>query len=117
MKKIALSILLIVSLCFTIFALTGCGNSNNSKEEITLVGNWKTNFAGYDYTYTFNDNGTGKYDAAGTVMEFTYTTEGNTISILYTGNTAPFKTEYSIDGETLNVKDSFGNDTLYKRVK
>ncbi|MBR2785998.1 MAG: hypothetical protein IKD76_00590 [Clostridia bacterium] len=50
-------------------------------------------------------------------MEFTYKTEGNKISILHTGNTSHLETEDSIDGDTLNVIDSLGRDTLYKIVK
>ena len=82
-----------------------------------IVGSWKNNDYGSDFIYTFNADGTGKYDAAGTIMEFTYTTSGKKLSILYTGNTTPFETEYSVKGDTLNVIDSIGNDTLYKKVK
>ena len=129
MKKTIAIMLVIAFLVAGLFILTGCGeenktNSDNqsngenqSSKEVTIVGSWKTQAYGADYVYTFNADGTGKYDAAGTVMEFTYTTEGSKISILYTGNTDPFETEYSIDGETLNVKDSLGKDTLYSRVK
>ena len=49
-------------------------------------------------------------------MKFTYTTNGNKISIVYDGG-GTFDTEYEINGDTLNVKDSGGNDTLYKKVK
>ena len=113
MKKIFKSIVLVIMLlCATTFILAGCG-----KKEPTIVGSWKNDELGYDFIYTFNEDGTGKYDAAGTNMEFTYTTEGDKISILYTGVTVPFETEYRIDGDTLNVVDSVGNDTLYKRVK
>ena len=68
--------------------------------------------------YTFNEDGTGKYDAAGVTMEFTYELkDGNKIAILYKGNTDPFETEYSIDGDKLNIKDSSNNDTIYNRAK
>ena len=90
----------------------------NQAKEITIVGTWKNTELGYDFVYTFNKDGTGKYDAAGTIMEFTYnTTVDDKISILYSGSTVSFDTEYKIEGDTLNVKDSFGNDTIYKRVK
>ena len=36
-------------------------------------------------------------------------------AILYDGNTAPFETTFSIDGKKLNIKDSFGNDTIYTK--
>ena len=110
MRKIAISILIATLLIVALLALTGCGSKSNG-----IVGKWK--YDGADYTYTFNDDGTGDYDAFGTKMEFTYTIDGDKISILYTGNTAPFETTYSIDGDTLNIVDSFGGDTLYKKVK
>ena len=116
MKKIITSALVILMLAATVFVLTGCGeNGGGSTSSNPLVGSWK--YSTGDYTYTFNEDGTGDYNAAGTKMEFTYTTEGSKISILYTGNTVPFETEYSIEGDTLNVIDSLGNDTLYKKVK
>ena len=110
MKNIIKSLLLIIAIVAFVLLLTGCG-----KKADGIVGSWK--YDGADYTYIFNEDGTGSYEAFGNKMEFTYTTEGNKLSILYSGNTSPFETEYSIDGETLNVKDSFGSDTLYKRVK
>ena len=81
-----------------------------------LVGSW-------DYAelsgmvYTFNADGTGTYDIFGEVMNFTYEADGSTLKITYTyeGVDAPTELEYKIDGDTLNLKDSFGNDTLYKR--
>lgn len=122
MKKFIKSMLLILVLVSTILVFTGCGNTNETTEnkdskEIknTIVGSWK--YDGADYTYTFNEDGTGDYNAAGTIMEFTYETEDKKISILFNGNTAPFESEFSIDGDTLNIIDSFGKDTLYKRVK
>ncbi|MBR2785984.1 MAG: hypothetical protein IKD76_00515 [Clostridia bacterium] len=124
MKKVGKSILFVLLMAVLVCGLTGCGdkkndtskdNTKSNTEKVTLVGSWK--YESGSYTYTFNEDGTGTYDAAGTKMEFTYTTEGNKISILYTGNTSPFETEYSINGDTLNVIDSLGNDTLYKRVK
>ena len=56
-----------------------------------------------------------RLQGADTNFPSTYTADGNKLSILYTGNTAPFETEYSINGDTLNVKDSLGNDTLYTK--
>lgn len=81
-----------------------------------LVGSW-------DYAelsgmvYTFNADGTGSYDMFGEVMKFTYEADGSTLKITYTdeGVDEPTELEYKIDGDTLIVKDLFGNDTLYKR--
>lgn len=90
------------------FLLVGCGKKG-------LVGSWASKDYSGRYIYTFNEDGTGNYDAAGTKMDFTYKIEDGKISILYTGNTAPFETTYTIDGNTLNIVDSFGKDTLYTR--
>lgn len=81
-----------------------------------LVGSW-------DYAelsgmvYTFNADGSGSYDMFGEVMKFTYEADDAVLKITYTdeGVDEPMELEYKIDGDTLNVKDSFGNDTLYKR--
>ncbi len=119
MKKTVKALLIIAMLLSTIMVLAGCGskNENAKKSENTnpIVGAWKSEYG--DYTYHFNEDGTGDYSYSTTKMEFTYKTEGNKISILYKGNTAPFETEYSINGDILNVIDSFGNDTLYKKQK
>ena len=81
-----------------------------------LVGSW-------DYAelsgivYTFNADGTGTYDLLGEVMKFTYEADGSALKLQYIdeGVDAATELEYEIDGDTLNVKDSLGNDTIYKR--
>ena len=78
-----------------------------------ILGSWEYESGGY--TYTFNADGTGTYDVSGTIMNFTYEASDTTLSILYDGNTEPMELEYILDGDTLNVKDSFGSDTIYKR--
>ena len=121
MKKTTKALLIFMLLLSTVMVLAGCGNKNedtkkeDNKSQTTnsIVGAWKSVQA--DYTYHFNEDGTGDYSFSTTKMEFTYKTEGNKIAITYKGNTVPFETEYSIDGDTLNVIDSFGKDTLYKK--
>ena len=100
MKKSIIVLLLVSVLC-----LTGCGTKKG------IVGKWALG----SFEYTFNEDGTCAYNAAGTKMKCTYKIKGNKISILYKGSTVPFKTTYSIKGNELNIKDSFNNDTIYKR--
>lgn len=76
-----------------------------------ILGSWEYESGGY--TYTFNEDGTGVYDLGTSTMEFTYEVTDTELSILYTGNTEPLVLEYEIDGNKLNVKDSFGKDTIY----
>lgn len=81
-----------------------------------LVGSW--DFAELSgMVYTFNADGTGSYDMFGEVMNFTYETDGSTLKLTFTDEDVDVPTElaYTIDGDTLNVKDSLGNDTIYKR--
>lgn len=113
MKKIIFSSLVVVSLCLI---LVGC----DKKEKNELVGSWKndTTVEGYEFIYTFNEDGTGNYNAAGNVMNFTYKTDGNKISFDYTDEgMVTFDTTYSIDGNKLNVKDSNNDDTIYIKQK
>lgn len=113
MKKTVKSLLIITMLLSAILLFAGCGNKKDNKSSNPIVGVWKSDLG--DFTYHFNDDGSGYYDVYGTKMEFTYTAENGKISILFKENTVPFETDYNINGDTLNVKDSFGNDTLYKK--
>ena len=97
---------------------TGGGTSSETRGN-SIVGRWKYTDSdlgdlGIDFVYTFNADGTGDYDMSGTKMEFTYKTDGNKLTITY--DSGPFETEYEIKGNVLNVKDSGGNDTLYKKI-
>ncbi len=81
-----------------------------------LVGSW--DFAELSgMVYTFNEDGTGSYDMFGEVMNFTYEADGSTLKITFTdeGVDVPTELAYTIDGDSFNVKDSLGNDTIYKR--
>lgn len=113
MNKIK-KILVLLVLFASIVALTGCGKKKDEAPKNPILGSWK--YDGAEFTYTFNEDGTGSYNAMGNNMEFTYTTDGDKISILYTGNTVPFETTFEINDDTLNVKDSFGADVFYKKV-
>ena len=106
MKNKILPVLLAVVIIVGAFTLTGCENSENS-----LVGSW-----GYSgFVYTFNADGTGTYDASGTLMPFTYEDDGDKITITYEGNTIGSTYEYKIEGNKFIIKDSFGSDVEYTR--
>ena len=102
MKKYLFVVILLVSVLF----ISGCKNEKKSE---SIVGKW----ANGSYVYTFNEDKSCSYDAAGTIMKCTYETDGDKISILYKDSTVPFETTYSIEGNTLHVKDSFGSDVKY----
>lgn len=77
-----------------------------------IVGSWEYELG--SFVYTFNADGTGVYDVAGQPMNFTYTADGSVLSITYEGSPA-MELEYELDGDTLNIKDSLGNDTIYRK--
>ena len=72
-----------------------------------LVGTWSYG----SYVYTFNADGTGDYSGSA----LTWEDLGDKISILYDGFSSPMELEYSIDGDTLTIVDSFGEGVEYTR--
>lgn len=98
MKKAIFVLLLIIGIA----SLTGCGNN-------TIVGKWVQG----SYIYEFKSNGTCSYNTGSSIIKCKYKTKDNNLSITYDGNTSSFDTTYSIKGNKLNIKDSFGNDTIY----
>lgn len=95
---IAGAVVLIAVVIVLIFSLGGKSDS--------IVGSWK--YDGYlDYTYEFKEDGTCTYST----MTCKYTVDGNNVEILYDGWSEPLKGTF--EGNKLNVKDSFDNDTIY----
>ena len=80
--------------------------------EASLVGTWKY---GDTYAYTFEEGGKGNYDAGGNVMNFTYVDNGDSVTITYDGNTQGSDFKYHIDGDTLVIEDSFGEEVRYTK--
>lgn len=99
-KKIAGIIILVAIALVALIVLTGCGAKK------TIVGDWEYENGGY--TYHFNEDGTGTY--MGT-MNLTYTEDNGAVTINFEG----YSLEGTWEGDVLNVKDSFGSDTIYKR--
>ena len=111
MKKLLVTLGLIIMLMASVFALSGCDKNNNKKDQKPIVGSWEHS----GYIYTFNDDMTGSYTVYGTAMNFTYEDDGSRVKILYKGNTVPGTYEYRIDGKKLIIKDSFGSDVVYEK--
>lgn len=110
MKKIIAALMILMM----VFALCACGDSKKDEEPLTLVGSWESNTLA-DYIYTFNEDGTGNYYVVGLDMPFTYEDNGDSVSILFEGNTDATDLEYTIEGKTLTIIDSFGEPVLYTR--
>ena len=100
-------------------------NSNSSTKPINsdIVGEWKYFDSYYEtpelnFVYIFNADGTGSYGVPDVDSQvFKYEVDGNKLIVRF-DTAGAFETTFEvINGDTLNVKDSGGQDTLYKRVK
>ena len=86
-----------------------------STDSNSVVGSWVNNDMGIPVTMTFNADGTGKYEIAGQVMNFTYKTEGNKLSITFEGDTQPMNSDMTVNGDTLSMKDITGQNVIFKK--
>ena len=118
--KTLLKSLAILTALLLVISLAACGGSTApaadapAADTASIVGSWE--YEGGGFIYTFNEDGTGTYDlGGGSVMNFTYEATDSELSILYDGNTEPMVLEYVLSGTVLNVKDSFGSDTIYNK--
>lgn len=128
MKK-AIKLLSIAAVLAMICTFAACNKNDSDTDKSSadsvvseqpanpLAGKWQSKDLP-DYIYTFNADGTGQYDMAGKILELGYTTEEGTITIsFHEEGYTPVTLRYELDGDTLNIKDSFGSDTIYLRVK
>ena len=122
----------IVSAVCVLGTWTGCGKNDNPPQESSttpsmtesvsevapdsLEGQWQSE-SNPGFVYTFEHDGTGQYDMAGNVLNLQYTTDSGkiTLTFLQEGYSA-VTLDYVLEGDRLNIKDSFGNDTFYMRV-
>lgn len=132
-KSSVIKVLALVLAAFSITAFAGCGNDDSSDSASSspasaavstdsestpvsgdsLVGVWEAkDYAGI--AYTFNEDGSGQYDLMGNIMRLNYTTKDGKITIEFLEEGMSSVTlSYTLDGDTLDIKDSFGNDVYY----
>ena len=135
-----IAVLMLTVICMAVVMLAGCSKVTEATEVATaaaaetatqaaakteakteapteaeaspLVGTWE-----YEeiegFIYNFNADGTGTYDVLGEVMSFTYTDKSGTVDIMYDDVDVPYTAEYTIDGNTLIMKDSIGAEVKY----
>ncbi|MBQ4527630.1 MAG: hypothetical protein II998_06130 [Clostridia bacterium] len=110
---------LILCLTLAMFAFAACSNDSkkadgSSEKKNPIVGTWgfETNS---EWEYKFNADGTGSYTFGGEPMTFTYEDDGKEIRLKYdhADNVNVYK--YTIDGDTLNIEDDFGEVTVFKK--
>ena len=82
-----------------------------------IVGVWYSEDFYGAFVYTFKQDGTGSYDAAGTDMPFTYTAADGKLSIQYEDVDVPWETQFTVADGKLTVKDDLGEDVVYTKTK
>ena len=112
MKKSIVLLLMII----TLFSFTACDkttqhntNKNKTVTKDQIVGSWEHS----GYVYTFNKDMTCSYSYGESIMNCNYENNGKKVSILYDGNTVASEYEYTISGDKLTIKDSFGDNVVY----
>lgn len=113
------ALLVMICLCSCTVFEKGAESSSGSSEsssggEASLVGTWQYEDRA-DITYTFKSNGTGAYSYDGQDTKYSYHAENSVLTITYTDNGIVSKFKYTIDGDKLNIIDSFGKDNFYYR--
>lgn len=96
MKKV---LALVIALILVVAVFAGCSKGGSD----AIVGKWAWEYEGLGevMSFTFNADGTGSMDAFGESESFTYTVDGNNVSMTVDGDTetCPF----SINGNTMTL--------------
>ena len=105
---------LITLMIVVTITLVGCekGEQIEPTEQI-VTGTWICETG--NYTYTFNEDGTGYYEAYENKIDFTYQAEEGKISIMYSGSTSSYEATYIIKNGILSIKDLNGKENNCKR--
>ena len=113
MKK---RLIVLFMICILAITCVACGSDAGSSSD-PMVGSWKSKMG---FVYTFKEGGKGTYDCMGTKYDIDWSTEDGKLSLKVwmpgvDENTKPSVLDYSIDGKTLTINDSFGNPVEYTR--
>ena len=101
-------------------ANNGSGNSAapaaSESKGTGIVGSFKFDDPGASLVFTFNSDKTGVYNIMGQKMNFTYNDDGSNLNIKFDGDSNVTDTPYTLNGDTLTIKDASGSDMVYHRV-
>lgn len=85
-------------------------NGVDDIEPSALIGSWAYE-EDNNFIYTFSANGTGTYNVYGEILNFTYTDNGTSVTIVF--DDAPGTFAYTVDDNTLVMIDSTGTEVRY----
>lgn len=108
LKKVTIAVIMLVMM----LAFSACGKKD------TIVGTWVGSQNNTSYEYAFNQDGTGSYTISDlSPIKFTYTTEGNALSITTSilGSETTEKTTYTLEAGKLTIKSNDAEVTFEKK--
>lgn len=113
MKRKAFTVIaLTLCVLMTALCLTACGGKGNSDGKSALLGTWSANEAEGAF-YVFNEDGKGVWNAGGGAeMNFTYVEDNGAVEIIYEGTESGMTWEYSVEGDTLTMKETDSGTVL-----
>ena len=84
--------------------------------EASITGTWASEGYGGGFVYTFNEDGTGQYDMMGTVLDLTYSVDGDKITIQYLAEGySPMTLNYTLTSDKFTLFDSSGTENAFVR--
>ncbi len=119
-----------VAACAAVLAgsLTACGGTAEPSEEISsdlsgtasavsyseIAGSWEHTDV-QDVGFQFNEDGTGTHYGGRSFDAFTYEIDGSTIICRLRGSSTVNTMEFELQGDTLRIWDSSGEENIYRR--
>lgn len=82
-------------------------NTEKNNNGRSIVGLW-AGTTDNEFYYLFNEDKTGSYTMGVDIKEFTYTDNGDSVTIIFNGNTKEHVFKYSIDGDVLSIENDYG---------
>ncbi|MBO4338513.1 MAG: hypothetical protein J5877_01165 [Clostridia bacterium] len=82
-------------------------NADKKSDEKSIVGLW-AGTTDDEFYYLFNEDKTGSYTMGVDIQEFTYKIDGDTVIIVFKGNTKEHVYKYSIENNVLSIENDYG---------
>ena len=127
MKKYLSAIALICAALMASACLCACNGGGKSSAQSqsaeskandasqSIVGSWSTMLYGDEYVYTFNEDGSGVYNAAGKEMKLKYSTKDGIYYETFEGSSATVEHPYRVENNQFIVQDSYGQEIVYNK--
>ncbi len=116
MKKYLFLMLLMLIGAFVTTTITGCSSDDDDSkvQDLSIVGTWEDESKMKDAVWTFNQDGKGnceeKMSAISYVIAFTYTFDGNTLTISSPKNGKTYNQTYKVVVNKTNKMKVTGED-------